>query len=50
MFDMKEEPATPPESRSNPLRNRYNSTAIAVILTVASILALLLIFWPSGGF
>ena len=38
------------QARSDPLKSNYNSTFIILVLSIAAILAFILIFWPSGGF
>jgi hypothetical protein len=35
--------------RSIPLKSTYNSTFIVLVVFVAATLALILVFWPSGG-
>jgi hypothetical protein len=37
-------------ARSSPLTSTYNSTFIVLVLSIAIILALILVFWPSGKF
>lgn len=40
---------TEPRGRSAPLKNTYNLVFIAIVLSIAAILALILVFWPSSG-
>lgn len=45
-----EEEATEMQARSDPLKSTFNSTFIVLVLSIAIILALILVFWPSRGF
>lgn len=38
------------DTRSKPLESTYNSTFIIVVLSIAVILAIILLIWPAGGF
>jgi hypothetical protein len=40
----------PQLTRSTPLKSTYDSTFIVLVLSIAAILAIILVLWPSGGF
>lgn len=49
-YMIRKEQTTDVEARSIPLRNTYNSTFIVLVISIAAILAVILVFWPAGGF
>lgn len=50
LFKIRKEQTTDSEGRSKPLTSDYNSTFIVLVLSIAVILAVILLVWPSGGF
>ena len=51
VLNFRKEPTTDLHARSEPLkRTMYNSTTVVLVLSIAAIVAIILMLWPAGGF